>query len=91
MDLNPLPALIRLLNHSNIKFVDITIASINNIIIEAKNTKNNIETHPLFQIMYEIGGIQKIFELFNRNVSKFSKDRAALIISSIYYSKEITN
>ncbi|KAA6385960.1 MAG: hypothetical protein EZS28_018511, partial [Streblomastix strix] len=40
--------------------------------------------HPYFQDVASYGGIDKFYFLFKRNVSKYSKDRAAICIAQLF-------
>jgi hypothetical protein len=41
--------------------------------------------------MEEVGGIEKIFGLFNRATNKLIKDRSAICIGRLYRAREIEN
>ncbi|KAA6392497.1 MAG: hypothetical protein EZS28_011979 [Streblomastix strix] len=89
--LKPYPALIHLFDHSDILVVGNSIISIHNILICGYKSDNTPEQHDHFDIMIEIDGIKMIFDLFKRNVSKFSKDRAAICLGMLFKAREITN
>ncbi|KAA6379928.1 MAG: hypothetical protein EZS28_024547 [Streblomastix strix] len=41
--------------------------------------------------MIEIDEIMKIFDLFKRNINKFSKDTSAICLGLLFKAREITN
>ncbi|KAA6388168.1 MAG: hypothetical protein EZS28_016305 [Streblomastix strix] len=86
----PYPALIRLLDRSDTNIVNSVIGCIFNLLIVDTNTSFNSQ-HPHLIMIQECGGIDKIFDLFKRNLSKYSKDASAIIIGYLFKSRTITN
>ncbi|KAA6376817.1 MAG: hypothetical protein EZS28_027656 [Streblomastix strix] len=87
----PYSGLLRLLSHTNSLVVNDAIVSIFHILISGANSNPGAKAHPHYDMIQQLHGVQKIFELFKKNVSKYSKDRAALSIGYIYPSREITD
>ncbi|KAA6388829.1 MAG: hypothetical protein EZS28_015645 [Streblomastix strix] len=88
---DPFPGLIRLLDHSNDQIVQSSIISIINILIFRGNGSDKNQPHPCFQAVEQCGGVDKIFELFKKNLNKGLKDRFAICIGKLFRAKEITN
>ncbi|KAA6329531.1 MAG: hypothetical protein EZS28_053599, partial [Streblomastix strix] len=86
---NPFPGLIRLFDHSDHQVVHDAIASIHNIILGATKTTPETTIHPHFANIQSCGGIEKIFSLFQRFVSKYSKDTAALCLGQLFRAQEL--
>lgn len=80
-----------MLDHPNIKIVEYSIVSIFIILVAGSKTSSISYTHPHFESIYEIGGIEKIFKLFQNNLNKVTKDYASICIGLIYQSCEISN
>ncbi|KAA6391400.1 MAG: hypothetical protein EZS28_013074 [Streblomastix strix] len=85
----PFASLLRLLDHTNRYVVDDAIASIINIILGGTNITEISEPHPHYTAMDELGGFDKIFELFNRNLSKYTRDSSAICIGRFFRAQEI--
>ncbi|KAA6346666.1 MAG: hypothetical protein EZS28_052077, partial [Streblomastix strix] len=81
---NPYPALIRLLQHPDEYIVSDAITSIFNIQLCGLGTPLSTEQHPHYEEIAANQGIEKIFNLFQRNVSKYSKVRAAIILGHLF-------
>ncbi|KAA6346311.1 MAG: hypothetical protein EZS28_052102, partial [Streblomastix strix] len=88
---NPYPALIRLLDHPDKEIVNTAVVSIFNIQLCGLDTTSSTEQHPHYEEIAVNEGIEKIFNLFQMNVSKFSKDRAAICLGRFFRCYEITN
>ncbi|KAA6377956.1 MAG: putative CAMK family protein kinase, partial [Streblomastix strix] len=88
---NPYPALIRLFEHPNEYVVGNAIASIFNIQLCGFNTTSATEQHPHYEAIAANQGIEKIFNLFQHNVSKYNKDCAAICLGHLFKCREITN
>ncbi|KAA6378958.1 MAG: hypothetical protein EZS28_025515, partial [Streblomastix strix] len=87
----PYEGLLHLLDHSNIDVVEDAISSIFFFLLTGASTSLETEKHPHYDVIQQLNGIEKIFELFKKNVSKYSKDRSALSIGYIFRSQQITN
>ncbi|KAA6381417.1 MAG: hypothetical protein EZS28_023058 [Streblomastix strix] len=87
----PFAGLLRLLDHTDRYVVGNAIASIHNIIIRGFDTTRISEPHPHYPAMAELGGIEKTFELFNRNLGTYSRDTSAICIGSLFRAREISN
>ncbi|KAA6375151.1 MAG: hypothetical protein EZS28_029323 [Streblomastix strix] len=85
----PFPGLLRLLESQDILIAGDSITSIFNIIAAGANTTPKTEQHPHFEAMKQCGGVIKIFELFQKNENKFTKNREALCISRLFRAKEM--
>ncbi|KAA6386902.1 MAG: hypothetical protein EZS28_017570 [Streblomastix strix] len=49
------------------------------------------QPHPYFQAVEQLGGVEKIFELFKKNLNNDLKDRSAICIGYLFRAREITN
>ncbi|KAA6382455.1 MAG: hypothetical protein EZS28_022018 [Streblomastix strix] len=87
----PFAGLLRLLNHTERFIISDAICSIYNILTGCYFTTQIQEFHPHYSAIAESGGIEKIFELFNRNLSKYSKDNSALCIGTLFKTHEISD
>ncbi|KAA6380548.1 MAG: hypothetical protein EZS28_023926 [Streblomastix strix] len=65
------------------------ISSLFNIIQAGSHSNSQSHLHPHYEKIQECNGIEKIFELFKKNISKFSRDRAALIIGYLFRARKI--
>ncbi|KAA6394302.1 MAG: hypothetical protein EZS28_010173 [Streblomastix strix] len=81
---NPFPGLLRLLEHSDVDIVNDGICSIYNILNAGLNTTPVDSLHPHYDEMLKYGGIEKIFNLFKKNLNKFSRDHSALTIGQLF-------
>ncbi|KAA6370763.1 MAG: hypothetical protein EZS28_033711 [Streblomastix strix] len=88
---NPFQALLRLFDHPNIFVVNRAVVSIYNILISGSNTTATSEPHPHFTTIQALDGIQKLFSLFQRNISQYSKNFAAESITDLFRAKELPN
>ncbi|KAA6389746.1 MAG: hypothetical protein EZS28_014725 [Streblomastix strix] len=88
---HPYPALLRLLSHTNSEIAGDAIGSIFNILLFSLQIPKSTGLHDDFDIIQECDGINKIFALFKRNASKYSRDRAALCISMLFKNHEIND
>ncbi|KAA6338813.1 MAG: hypothetical protein EZS28_052668, partial [Streblomastix strix] len=88
---NPYPALIRLLDHQSISVVSKTTNAIRNIIAGGSNSTPVNQPHPDFQAVASCGGIEKLYQLFKKNLSQGTKNGSALSIANLFKAKEITN
>ncbi|KAA6390277.1 MAG: putative NEK/NEK2 protein kinase, partial [Streblomastix strix] len=88
---NPYPGLIQLLVHANYLVASDAIISIFNILQAGISSAPNADPHPHYESILSCDGIKKIFVLFQKNISKYSRDRAALCIGFLFRSKQITN
>ncbi|KAA6363480.1 MAG: hypothetical protein EZS28_040994 [Streblomastix strix] len=90
--LDPFKGLLNLLNHSNSNIQFFGIGSIFNIQLGGSNTTSDSDTHPYFDSIASIGGIEKIYEFMNRrSTSKSCKNRSAITIGYIYRARKIEN
>ncbi|KAA6338133.1 MAG: hypothetical protein EZS28_052726 [Streblomastix strix] len=88
-DRRPFPGLLRILEHTDSIVVENGINSIYNILLSGSNTIQITETHPHYESLQDSNGVEKIYQLFNRNIDKFSKVRAAYCISIVYQGRVI--
>ncbi|KAA6364590.1 MAG: hypothetical protein EZS28_039883, partial [Streblomastix strix] len=90
IDKQPYPALLRLLNNSNVRVISNAIESIYNLLLNGSNTTPPNTEHPHFQIIQEAKGIEKIFELFCKDrSSKYQKDDACLCLGILFRAQVI--
>ncbi|KAA6368973.1 MAG: hypothetical protein EZS28_035500, partial [Streblomastix strix] len=90
-DKKPFPGLTRLLEHTDILVASDAIASILNIQLSGINTTPESDPHPHYETIQESDGIKKIFALFQKNGSKYSRDRSALCIGFLFRAREISD
>ncbi|KAA6373523.1 MAG: hypothetical protein EZS28_030950 [Streblomastix strix] len=83
--------LVRLLDHPDITVIHRVSTSIQNIIRGGQNSTDGSSKSPYYQSLASCDGINKLFILFKKNLSKYSKDNAAVCISLLFRSKEISN
>ncbi|KAA6369803.1 MAG: hypothetical protein EZS28_034669 [Streblomastix strix] len=88
---NPFPGLIRLLKHPNPQVVIDSTKTIYNILTNSSNSTDPTSHHPSFCMLKQCNGLNGIMTLFNANISKESKDLAAISLSHVYRGKEIKN
>ncbi|KAA6388522.1 MAG: hypothetical protein EZS28_015950 [Streblomastix strix] len=88
---NPFPGLLRLFDHTDIDVLGDAISAINNILLAGVNITPMNQPHPHFESINTLGGVEKIFSLFRRNVSKHSKNSAAICIGQLFRAKEIVD
>lgn len=85
----PFPCLLRLLDHTDIYIASDGILSILNILFGGANITPNNSIHPYYDAMNACGGIEKIMRLFMKNISKYTKDMAAICIGHLFRAREI--
>ncbi|KAA6394036.1 MAG: hypothetical protein EZS28_010437 [Streblomastix strix] len=90
-DKKPYPGLLRLLNHPNSLVINDAIVSIFHILLAGASITEITTAHPHFDTLIQCNGVEKIFELFKKNLNKGSKDRAAVCIGHIFRAREIPN
>ncbi|KAA6349519.1 MAG: hypothetical protein EZS28_051930, partial [Streblomastix strix] len=88
---NPYPGLIHLLEHSDIDIENDAITSILFLLQAGSDTTPDTEIHPHYESIQAFDGIKKLFALFQKDRSKFSRDRAALCIGFLFRSQQITD
>ncbi|KAA6352982.1 MAG: hypothetical protein EZS28_051491, partial [Streblomastix strix] len=59
--------------------------------LSGSNTTKESDPHPHFESIQVYDGIKKIFALFQKNKSKYSRDRSALCIGYLFKAREITD
>ncbi|KAA6378730.1 MAG: hypothetical protein EZS28_025744 [Streblomastix strix] len=90
-DKKPFLGLIRLFQHSDNLIIGYAIASIFSILIGGSNTTSMTSTHPHYESLASCSGIDKIFQLFQRNLDKYTKDKASFCLGFIFRSQVISN
>ncbi|KAA6372377.1 MAG: hypothetical protein EZS28_032095, partial [Streblomastix strix] len=85
----PYLGLIRLLKHPDDNIANDAIASILLILQAGTNATPESDPHPHYESIQESDGIKKIFALFQKNKSKYSRDRSALCIGYLFRAREI--
>ncbi|KAA6386885.1 MAG: putative protein serine/threonine kinase, partial [Streblomastix strix] len=83
--------LVRLIDHPDIAVVNRVSVSIQNIINSGANITSISSPNPYYQSLASCDGINKLFILFKKNLSKYSKDRASICIGDLFRAKEIPN
>ncbi|KAA6381976.1 MAG: hypothetical protein EZS28_022498 [Streblomastix strix] len=86
---NSFQALLHLFDHPNIFVVNRVIASIYNILLAGSNTTASSDHHPHFATIQALDGIQKLYALFQKNASQYSKNFAAECPGELFKSKEL--
>ncbi|KAA6397324.1 MAG: hypothetical protein EZS28_007153 [Streblomastix strix] len=89
--MKPYGGLIRLLDHSDIRFRDYAIHSIYAILLIGARQSKAIMIHPHAQLINQYIGCYKIYELFQRENRQITKDLSAVSIGLIYQAQEIPN
>ncbi|KAA6367674.1 MAG: hypothetical protein EZS28_036800 [Streblomastix strix] len=87
----PFQSLLRVLDHNDSDVVDCAIGSIVNILYGIVMESNRVYVHPYYNDLAQIGGIGKIYSLFKRNVSEFSKSTSAITIGVAFRNREIAD
>ncbi|KAA6343286.1 MAG: hypothetical protein EZS28_052321, partial [Streblomastix strix] len=87
----PYPGLVRLLEHTDILVASDAIASIFLLLETGSNTSAIADPHPHYESILSCDGIKKIFDLFQKNISKYSRDRTALCIGYLFRARMITD
>ncbi|KAA6390809.1 MAG: hypothetical protein EZS28_013663 [Streblomastix strix] len=87
----PYPGLFRLLEHQDYLVASDAIISIFNILISGSKMTQYTEPHPHYESIQQCDGVNKIISLFQKNLSKYSRDRCAICIGFIFRAREITN
>ncbi|KAA6382394.1 MAG: hypothetical protein EZS28_022080 [Streblomastix strix] len=89
----PYPGLIRLLEHTDNLISGDAIISIFLILWAGANTtkKSDTNPHPHYESIQACDGLKKIIALFQKNVSKYSRDRSAFCIGFLFKAREITD
>ncbi|KAA6357314.1 MAG: hypothetical protein EZS28_047159, partial [Streblomastix strix] len=90
-EIQPFLGLIRLLEHSDILVVVDAIHSLFNILASGAETAPRTEPHPQFDDLSSWNGIEKIFQLFRRNLDKNSKNISSFCIGIIFRAKEFAD
>ncbi|KAA6378845.1 MAG: hypothetical protein EZS28_025628 [Streblomastix strix] len=88
---NSFQALLRLFDHPNIFVVNRAVVSIYNILLAGSNTTTPSQPHPHFATIQALDGIQKLYTLFQRNISQYSKNFAAICLGELFKSKQLPN
>ncbi|KAA6388341.1 MAG: hypothetical protein EZS28_016133 [Streblomastix strix] len=87
----PFQSLLRVLDHNDSHIVDTAIGSIVNILYGIVMESNRVCVHPYYTDLAQIGGIEKIYSLFKRNISEFSKSTSAITIGVAFRNREIAD
>ncbi|KAA6392871.1 MAG: hypothetical protein EZS28_011602 [Streblomastix strix] len=85
---DPLPVMIRLLDHTESKIVNHAIVTICNFLYSEVDQQEN-KIHPHFQDLNKCDGINRMYQLFKKGPYKYSRDRAAIAIGLVLRSQEI--
>ncbi|KAA6392718.1 MAG: hypothetical protein EZS28_011757 [Streblomastix strix] len=86
----PYPILFRLFDHSDIYVINRAIIAMYNTLLSGlPSIADNTKQHSHFSEIESCNGIQKYFALFLRNMSKSTKDFAALSIAQVFHAKEL--
>ncbi|KAA6384441.1 MAG: hypothetical protein EZS28_020033 [Streblomastix strix] len=87
----PFIGLTRLLEHSNASVIDDAINSIYSLVTEVGITSSETSPHPNFSEIQICGGIDKILNLFQRNISKIQKDLSAVCLGFLFRERDFTD
>ncbi|KAA6396880.1 MAG: hypothetical protein EZS28_007590 [Streblomastix strix] len=88
----PFAALFRQFDNPSIVVVDKVVASVYSILsVSQSSPPPDEEQHPHYQNFSEHGGIERLFALFKKKISKISQSTAALCIGLLFRGKEIIN
>ncbi|KAA6391652.1 MAG: hypothetical protein EZS28_012824 [Streblomastix strix] len=89
--LNPYPALLRLLDSTNEANIDVTNLTIFNIQESGSETTQVTEAHHHYEVFIQCKGIEKLLELLDRNVDESIKNLSAINIAYLYRAREIAD
>ncbi|KAA6362203.1 MAG: hypothetical protein EZS28_042269, partial [Streblomastix strix] len=85
----PFRYLLRILDHQDSFIVGNAIAAIDNILYCGAIGSDESLENPYYEELYQQGGIQKIFKLFQQTDNQFNKDGSALCLGFAFKSREI--
>ncbi|KAA6378824.1 MAG: hypothetical protein EZS28_025649 [Streblomastix strix] len=88
---NTFKALFRLFDHPNVFIVNRAVVSISNILLAGIDTTLASQPHPHFAYVQGCDGIQKLFALFQKNLSQCSRNFCVICICSLIRAKELPN
>ncbi|KAA6385992.1 MAG: hypothetical protein EZS28_018481, partial [Streblomastix strix] len=91
LEKKPYPGLVRLLEHTDDSIASYAIISIFLLLESGSNSTPEADPHPHYDSIQALDGINKIYALFQKNGSKYSKDRAAICIGCLFRAHEITD
>lgn len=80
----PYPGLVHCLSHSDIEVIDDAIGAIFNILSGGANTAPLKVRHPHYSAMQSCGGITALYDLFRRDLNKFTKDLSAVCLGELF-------
>ncbi|KAA6380785.1 MAG: hypothetical protein EZS28_023687 [Streblomastix strix] len=81
--------LLHLLDHQDQQIINSALAAIVNILYCGVISTNNTLPHPYYEELYQQGGIQKIFTLFQQTTHQFSKNCSATCLVLVFRSREM--
>ncbi|KAA6404324.1 MAG: hypothetical protein EZS28_000142 [Streblomastix strix] len=84
-------SLIRIFDHNKIEVINSSIQIIDNLLSVYENKELDLSTHPHFDQMQQYNGIDKIYQLFKKNMNKDIRNRSALCIGRLYCAQSINN
>ncbi|KAA6381677.1 MAG: putative NEK protein kinase, partial [Streblomastix strix] len=91
IDKNPFPSLLRLFDHKDLDIINESINAMVNIMFGGTIGLDETSVHPYYEDLVQAGGIEKIYSLFKRNVSRQSQNSAAICLGIAFKSRIITD
>ncbi|KAA6381355.1 MAG: hypothetical protein EZS28_023117 [Streblomastix strix] len=83
--------LLRLLDHKNLNIINESLNAMVNIIYGGTLGLDESQVHPYYEDLTQAGGIEKIYSLFKRNLSRHSQNSAAICLGIAFKSRIITD
>lgn len=80
-----------MLGHTDYLVQSDAIGAILNILTVGYNASSENFPHPYIEIMNECRGIETIYALFRKNITKYINDYAAISLGYIFRAKEISD
>ncbi|KAA6388237.1 MAG: hypothetical protein EZS28_016237 [Streblomastix strix] len=81
--------LLRLLDHQNNDILNESINALVNIMYGGTIGLDETQIHPYYENLIQVGGIEKIYSLFKRNMSSQSKDSSAKCLGIAFKAQKI--
>ncbi|KAA6367366.1 MAG: hypothetical protein EZS28_037108 [Streblomastix strix] len=81
--------LLRFLDHKNLNILNASINALVNIMYGGTLGLDESQVHPYYEDLTQTGGIEKIYSLFKRNVSRQSQNSAAICLGIAFKAQKI--